>query len=63
MQVLPVGWNCKKLGWYFEPTKGFDDDLNGIDLIIVPAMAVSILGQRVGYGGGFYDGCLKIFVR
>ncbi len=56
-----AGWDgiVRSSDGYFEPTKGFDDDLNGIDLIIVPAMAVSILGQRVGYGGGFYDRLLK----
>lgn len=55
------GWDelVKNPDGYFEPVVGFDDDLSDIDLIIVPAMAVSILGQRVGYGGGFYDQLLR----
>lgn len=55
------GWEglIKNQDGYYEPPVGFDDDLSDIDLIIVPAMAVSILGQRVGYGGGYYDKLLK----
>ncbi|MBX3009484.1 MAG: 5-formyltetrahydrofolate cyclo-ligase [Melioribacteraceae bacterium] len=45
---------------YLEPVVGTDDDLSDIDLMIVPAVAVSTLGQRVGYGGGYYDKLLKL---
>lgn len=44
---------------FWEPKYGIDDDMTDIDLIIVPALAVSKSGQRVGYGGGFYDKLLR----
>ncbi len=56
-----LGWDnlVKNADGYYEPPTAFDDDLSDIDLFIVPAMAVSLLGQRVGYGGGYYDRILK----
>ena len=56
-----AGWEgmTKNQEGYFEPSVGFDDDLSDVDLLIVPAMAVSVLGQRVGYGGGYYDKLLS----
>lgn len=56
-----ISWNHMVLNsdGYIEPKVGIDEDLSDIDLIIVPAIAVSILGQRVGYGGGYYDKLLK----
>ena len=55
------GWESlvKNADGYYEPPTATDEDMNDIDLIIVPAMAVSVVGQRVGYGGGFYDRLLK----
>ena len=55
------GWDnlVKNTDGYYEPSIATDEDLSDIDLIIVPAMAVSVVGQRVGYGGGFYDRLLK----
>lgn len=59
---------CQFMGWdhvvknsegYYEPIYGMDEDMSDIDLIIVPALAVSISGQRIGYGGGYYDKLLK----
>lgn len=44
---------------YYEPVHGSDEDLSDIDLIIVPAVAISTVGQRVGQGGGHYDRMLK----
>lgn len=44
---------------FIEPKIGFDKDMNEIDLIIIPCVAVSLLGQRVGYGGGLFDDLMK----
>lgn len=44
---------------FLEPKIGIEEDNSDIDLIIVPCVAVSMLGQRVGYGGGYYDKMLK----
>jgi 5-formyltetrahydrofolate cyclo-ligase len=44
---------------YLEPKLGVDDNLSDIDLIIVPVLAITKSGHRVGYGGGYYDKILK----
>ncbi len=44
---------------FLEPKIGIDDDMADIDLVLVPCAAVSILGQRVGSGGGYYDALLR----
>jgi len=56
-----MGWDhiVKNNEGYYEPIVGIDEELTDIDLFIVPALAISILGQRVGYGGGYYDNLLK----
>lgn len=58
-----TGWEklIKNRDGYYEPELGFDEDLTDIDIMIVPTVAVSLSGQRVGYGGGFYDKILKNF--
>ena len=56
-----MGWDylVKNNEGYLEPHVGLDEDLSDIDLVIVPALAISIHGLRVGYGGGYYDKLLK----
>lgn len=56
-----MGWEylVKNSEGYLEPRVGLDEDLSDIDLVIVPALAISVYGQRVGYGGGYYDKLLK----
>jgi 5-formyltetrahydrofolate cyclo-ligase len=56
-----MGWEylIKNSEGYLEPHVGIDEDLSDIDLVIVPALAISIHGQRVGYGGGYYDKLLR----
>lgn len=56
-----MGWDhvTKNSEGYFEPYIGVDEELTDIDLFIVPALAVSFWGQRVGYGGGYYDKMLN----
>ncbi len=44
---------------FYEPRIGIDEDMSDIDLILVPCIAVSFLGQRVGYGTGYYDKLLR----
>ncbi len=56
-----AGWDSlmKNSEGYWEPKIGIDEDMSDIDLFIIPALAVSKHGQRVGYGGGYYDKLLR----
>lgn len=56
-----MGWESlvKNSEGYFEPKLGIDEDLSDIDLILLPATAISLKGQRVGNGGGYYDKLLR----
>ncbi len=56
-----TGWDhiVKNNEGYWEPEIAVDEDLSDVDLMIIPALAVSVHGQRVGYGGGYYDKLLK----
>ena len=38
-----------------EPVNGQPVDPKRVDLILIPLLAYDIYGNRVGYGGGFYD--------
>lgn len=56
-----MGWDqlVKNSEGYWEPAVGLNESMEDIDLVIVPCVAVSIHGMRVGYGGGYYDKLLK----
>lgn len=56
-----MGWDeiiTNTEGWK-EPKLAMEEELTDIDLFIIPALAVSLSGHRVGYGGGYYDKLLK----
>jgi 5-formyltetrahydrofolate cyclo-ligase len=42
-----------------EPQQGVPAPVQKIDMVIVPLVAFDVLGNRVGYGKGFYDRFLK----
>ncbi|MCU7493343.1 MAG: 5-formyltetrahydrofolate cyclo-ligase [Bacteroidota bacterium] len=56
-----TGWGdlIQNSDGYWEPGISAGEDLSDIDLFIVPAIAISKSGQRVGQGGGHYDRLLK----
>lgn len=64
--VLPVGaggWafddGPRSLGrWSIPEPGGAPVDLDGIDVLLVPALAVDRSGNRLGRGAGFYDRAL-----
>lgn len=50
----------KKSAWGVpEPVEGIEVPENKIDVVFVPLMAFDTMGNRVGYGAGFYDGFLR----
>lgn len=55
------GWNNleKNRDGYLEPKIGINDDLDDIDLFIVPAVALTSHCRRIGYGHGYYQKLLK----
>jgi 5-formyltetrahydrofolate cyclo-ligase len=44
---------------FLEPRFGIEEDLSDIDLIIVPSVAVSLLGIRIGFEGMNYNALLR----
>jgi 5-formyltetrahydrofolate cyclo-ligase len=42
-----------------EPVNGTPFDLSKVDMIFVPFLAFDRLGERIGYGGGYYDKILS----
>jgi 5-formyltetrahydrofolate cyclo-ligase len=56
-----TGWDdiIKNEEGYSEPKIGLDDDLRDVDLVLVPVLAVTKDGHRIGYGGGYYDKLLS----
>jgi 5-formyltetrahydrofolate cyclo-ligase len=49
----------KREAGFFEPKFGIEEDLSDIDLIIVPSLAVSLTGQRIGFDFDGYNSVLK----
>lgn len=55
--VGPGAWDIP------EPVSGRPATLDGIDVIVVPGAAFDELGNRLGYGAGFYDKLLPAFSK
>jgi 5-formyltetrahydrofolate cyclo-ligase len=52
--------NLAVSGKFYEPIGNAYTDLNSIDLVLVPALAIDPDGFRLGQGGGFYDRALPL---
>ena len=61
LDILPYDESRLSLGSVHieEPTGNDTTDINGIELIIVPAVAFDRQGNRVGRGKGYYDRLLS----
>jgi 5-formyltetrahydrofolate cyclo-ligase len=60
-----VEWNgtpetLSENGKFHEPTGPIFTQLDAIDLVLVPALAIDPDGYRLGQGGGFYDRALLL---
>ena len=49
-----------KNGKFHEPIGAVFTELNSIDVVLVPALAIDPDGYRLGQGGGFYDRALPL---
>ena len=38
-----------------EPASGIEEEISELDLVLVPLLAADSKGNRLGYGGGYYD--------
>ena len=58
--LLTDNTSLKKSAWGVpEPVDGIEVPESKIDVVFVPLLAFDTLGNRVGYGKGFYDGFLQ----
>lgn len=60
-----VEWNgtyetLNENGKFHEPTGSVFAELDSIDVVLVPALAIDPDGYRLGQGGGFYDRALPL---
>ena len=60
-----VQWNgapetLEPHGKFHQPTGAIFTQLDAIDLVLVPALAIDPDGYRLGQGGGFYDRALPL---
>jgi 5-formyltetrahydrofolate cyclo-ligase len=62
LAVAPLGALVPSAAGFLEPPLGSKGALRGeVDVVIVPALAVSATGHRLGYGSGFYDRTLPAY--
>ncbi len=56
-----TGWNNLVVNeeGYLEPQIGLHDDLDDVDLFIIPSVALTPYGKRIGYGKRYYEKLLK----
>ena len=52
--------NLEAHGKFHQPTGAIFSQLDAIDLVLVPALAIDPDGNRLGQGGGFYDRALPL---
>ncbi len=55
------GWNNLQINeeGYLEPKIGINDTLDDVDLFIIPSVALTTFGKRIGYGKRYYEKLLK----
>lgn len=59
LDTVPGVWGIREP----DPSRCPPADLNDIELIIVPGVAFTPAGDRLGYGGGYYDELLARWQR
>lgn len=58
--ILTDSTVLKKNSWHIpEPVEGIQIPENKIDVVFLPLLAFDVAGNRVGYGGGYYDTFLQ----